>query len=169
MTRIVSAAALLVVLTTALAGCGDEDADPRASGSEGPPLTLTASGGCGDAYFWATTSDDEHAVVVSVDLGERSASEPTVRELELPDPDVEVELWQGSGLRSLMCNDLVAGEVTEETPVVEGRLTITLQPRPEKPGNLTDGKAELRGLVAEDGTTIADLDIKTTSIGFYAG
>lgn len=169
MTRIASAA-VLVVLMASLTGCG-EDGEPSSTTDPGGPgaLEFKHTGGCGDAYFWATTADDEHAVVVSVDLHDRSATEPTVLEVELPDPAVEVELWEGTGLRSLMCNDVIEGEVTDETPVAEGTLTVTVQPRPEEPGNLTDGKAELTGLVAEDGTELPDLEIKATTIGFYAG
>ena len=99
--------------------------------------------GCGDAYFWATTADDEHAIVVSVDLSDRSTSGPTVVDVSLPDPAVEVTLWEGTGLTSLMCNDVVEGEVTEESPVVEGSGTITVQPRPED--------HHLRSLVLGDG------------------
>ena len=61
------------------------------------------------------------------------------------------------------------GEVTETTPVVQGTVTITLQPRPGESYDLVDGKAVLTGLEAEDGTELPDLDLKTTSIGFYAG
>jgi hypothetical protein len=170
MNRIVSAAALVVLLGS-VAACQDDDDGPSTATdpSTTTQLEFTEQGGCGDAYFWATTADDEHAVVISAELRERSATEVTVFEVDLPDPAVEVFLWEGTGLQSLMCNDLVDGEVTEETPVVEGHLTITLQPRPQESMDLVDGKAVLTGLVAEDGTELPDLDLKTTSIGFYAG
>jgi hypothetical protein len=170
MTRIVVAAAI-VVLVGSLAACqDDEDRRSRATDPAGPAqLELTEQGGCGDAYFWATTADDEHAVVVSAELRDRSATEETVLEVDLPHEGVEVLLWEGVGLGSLMCNDVVAGKVSEETPVVEGSVTITLQPRPEGHTDLVVGKAVLTGLVAEDGTELPDLEIKTTSIGFYAG
>ena len=169
MTRIASAA-LLVVLVSSLAGCGEDDEPSGENDPDGPAaLEFTNSGGCADAFFWATTADDKHAVVVSVDLRDRSASEPTGLDVELPDPAAEVELWEGTGLASLMCNDVIEGEVTEETPVVEGTITVTVQPRPRDPGNLTDGKATLTGLVTEAGTELPDLEVKTTWIGFYAG
>ena len=118
-----SAAVLLGVLAISLAGCGEQDG-VRSGGTGGTgtesTLEFAQSGGCGDAYFWATTADDEHAVVVSVDLQDRSTSGPTVVDVSLPDPAVEIELWEGTGLGSLMCNDVIEGEVTEETPVVEG-------------------------------------------------
>ncbi|HWM75187.1 MAG TPA: hypothetical protein VNQ53_15675 [Nocardioides sp.] len=164
-------AVLFAVLALSLAGCGEQD-DVRSGGTGATgstDLEFTASGGCGDAYFWATTADDEHAIVVSVDLSDRSASGPTVVDVSLPDPAVEIELWEGTGLGSLMCNDVIEGEVTDETPVVEGAGTITVQPRPEGDVDFVDGKLELTGLVAEDGTDLPDLAIKTTSIGFYAG
>ena len=170
MIRIVSAA-VLVVLLGSVAACQDDDdgsstaTDPSAT----TQLEFTEQGGCGDAYFWTTTADAEHAVVISAELQDRSATEETVLEVDLPDPVVEVSLWEGTELTSRMCNDLIQGEVTEETPVVEGHLTITLQPRPDESGDLVDGKAVLSGLVAEDGTELPDLDLKTTSIGFYAG
>ena len=170
MTRILTAV-LFAVLALSLAGCGEQDG-VRSGGTgatEPTALEFATTGGCGDAYFWATTADDAHAVVVSVDLQERSSSDPTVVDVSLPDPAVDITLWEGAGLTSLMCNDVVEGEVTEESPVVEGSGTITVQPRPEENFDLVDGKLELTGLVAEDGTEIPDLAIKTTSIGFYAG
>jgi hypothetical protein len=166
------AAVLLGVLAISVAGCGGQDG-VRSGGTGGtgtePRLEFAQSGGCGDAYFWATTEDDEHAVVVSVDLRDRSTSGPTVVDVSLPDSAVDIELWEGTGLGSLMCNDVVEGEVTSETPVVEGAGTITVEPRAEDDVDYVDGKLELTGLVAEDGTELPDLAIKTTSIGFYAG
>lgn len=82
---------------------------------------------------------------------------------------MEIELWEGKGLTSLMCNDVLMGEVTEKTPVDQGSVTVTLQPRPRETGNLTDGRAELTGLVIEGGTELPDLEIESTTIGFYAG
>ena len=58
---------------------------------------------------------------------------------------------------------------SSETAVVEGAGTITVEPRAEDHVDFVDGKLELTGLVAEDGTEIPDLAIKTSSIGFYAG
>jgi len=169
MTRIASAA-LFVALASVLSGCGDDDEPSTATDPErSSELEFSQTGGCGDAYFWATTADDKHAVVVSVDLQERSATKPTVVDVSLPDPAMEITLWEGTGLTSLMCNDVVVGEVTDESPVVEGAGTITVQPRPEGHTDFVDGKLELTGLVAEDGTEVPDLVIKTTSIGFYAG
>jgi hypothetical protein len=163
------ATALLVVLAASLTACGDDEPSATPGPDGKSDLAFTKSGGCADAFFWATTSDDEHAIAVSVELSDRSASDPTVFKAELPDPDVEVELWEGTHLTSRMCNDVVQGDVTGQTPVVEGSVTITVQPRPREPGNLTDGKAEFTGLVAEDGTELPDVEIKTTYIGFYAG
>ncbi len=170
MTRIVSAAAVVVLLSS-MAACRDDDNESSTVTDPSPTtqLEFTEQGGCGDAYFWTTTADAAHAVVISAELRERSSTEETVFEVDLPDPAVDVFLWEGTGLTSLMCNDLIEGEVTEETRVVEGHLTITLQPRPGESGDLVDGKALLTGLVAEDGTELPDLDLKTTSIGFYAG
>ena len=169
MTRTVTAT-LLVALTAALTGCGGDDGPSTAADPAGSrPLEFTHTGGCGDAYFWATTADDEHAIVVSAELRDRSPSRPTTVEVSLPDPAVEVELWEGTGLTSLMCNDIVLGEVSEQTPVVEGEGRITVQPRAEGHTDLVDGRLELTGLVADDGTELPDLAIKTSSIGFYAG
>lgn len=169
MTRI-GAAALLGVLMLGAGGCGEDDEPATGTDTRGSTtLEFIESGGCGDAFFWTTTADDEYAVVASVDLRERSTTAPTVLEVELPDPQVEVELWKGEGLTSLMCNDVVQGEVTAEIAVVEGGGSITVQARPEGHTDFVDGKLELSGLVAENGTELPDLAIKTSSIGFYAG
>jgi len=171
MNPIVSAAALVVLLGSMAACEDDEDASSTATDPAGTTrLEFTEQGGCGDAYFWTTTADDEHAVVISAELRDRSATEETVLEVDLPDPAVDVTLWECTGLTSLMCNDVVMGEVTEETPVVEGHLTITLQPRPEDGDDLVDGKAVLTDPITEDGPDLPNhLDLKTRSIGFYAG
>ncbi len=169
MTRIASAAAF-VVLIGSLAACSDDDEPSQATDPEGTSeLEFTESGGCGDAFFWAATADDEHAVVISAELTDRSTTEETVLDVELPDPAVDVTLLEGTELSSRFCNDLIMGEVAETTPVVEGAVTITLQPRPGESYDLVDGKAVLSDLEAEDGTELPDLDLKTTSIGFYAG
>ncbi len=168
MTRTVPAAALVVLLAP-LAACSDDEPTRAVDPAKAPPLELTETGGCGDAFFWATTADGTRALVVTVELRDRSATGPTEHEVALPDPSAEVELWEGTELTSMMCNDVVLGEVTEEVPVTAGDVRITLQPRPEGSMDYVDGKAELTGLVADDGTVLPDLQIKTTSIGFYAG
>lgn len=167
--------ALAVPLALTVTGCDDEDGPSRAvdpSTSPSPSLELTETGGCGDAFFWATTADGTTAVVVTAELRDRSTTEPTELETSLPDPRVEVEVWQGAGLTSRMCNDVVTGRIDERTAVVEGEVRIALDPhRSEDRGfaRTVDGKAELTGLVTEDGTALPDLAIKTSSIGFYAG
>lgn len=94
MTRIPSAA-LLAVLTLAAAGCGDDGSTTGTDPAHSPELEFAKTGGCADAFFWATTEDDKHAVVVTVSMRERPASEPTVLEAGLPDPR-----WRSSSGRA---------------------------------------------------------------------
>jgi hypothetical protein len=164
------AAALLALAVTTLVACDDDEGPARAvDPATSSDLEFTQPGGCGDAFFWATTADDEHAVVVTADLRNRSDTEPTELDTDLPDQSLEVEVWDGTELTSRMCNDIVLGRVDEKTPVTRGHVHITLQPRPDDAMKLVDGKAELTGLVTDAGTALPDLAIKTTSIGFYAG
>ena len=72
-------------------------------------LEFTNTGGCGDAYFWATTADDEHAVVVWVELRERSATEPTVVDGRSPTGPSRCCSGRAPGCRRMMCNDVSDG------------------------------------------------------------
>jgi hypothetical protein len=170
MTLLLPALLAAVLAMTVCAGCDADGPTSAVDPSPTPSIELTHTGGCGDAFFWATSADDALAVVVTTDLRDRSATEPTELEVTLPDPRVEVELWAGAGLTSLMCNDVVAGTIDEKVPVVEGDVRIALDPRRDADfTSHVDGKAELSGLVTADGTPLPDLAIKTSSIGFSAG
>lgn len=157
----------VLALLLAVTACGEtsEVGGPQGSPSE---LRFVDSGACGDAFFWATTADDRHAIVVSTDQRERSTTRETVLEVDLSDPAFEATWLEGSRLSTQMCNDLPESEVTGRTPLVEGSGTMRLG-APSGEYDEVAGRLDLEGLVAEDGTELGDLSVVSTSIGFYAG
>jgi hypothetical protein len=159
----------LLVVTSACAG-----------GSSGPPdpargVRLTASGGCGDAFLWATTAEGDVAVTVSTEARDRSAAGPTTIDFDLPDPEVTVEVLRGEDLARNFCNDVIlpSSRPTDTRRATAGTGAMVLDP-PKDPGSYDNcgtasGRLRLRGLVAEDGTTFAPIDARTDQIGCYAG
>lgn len=169
-------AAFSLTLALSLAACSDDPEDTRAidpggtSTSSGPAFEVAESGGCGDAFFWAADADGSQVIQVYVEQRDRSAAQPTVLELTLPDPEVTATLQTGTNLVGDQCNDLLMGEVSDEQPIVEGSGTMTLAP-PSTDGfdGSVTGSLTMTGLVAEDGTVLPDLTLTTDMIGFYAG
>ncbi|MDP2773001.1 MAG: hypothetical protein Q8O61_05545 [Nocardioides sp.] len=165
-------AVLPLVLALSLAGCSDDESDPTSAvdpaPTAGPAFEIAASGGCGDAFFWAADADGSHVIQVYVEQRDRSAQKPTTLELTVPDPAVTATLQSGRDLTGDQCNDLLMGEVSDEQSIVEGSGTMTLDP-PTPGHTLVRGTLTMTGLVAEDGTVLPDLTIESDTIGFYAG
>lgn len=164
------------VLVLGLAGCGSDDGGGESAGQAS--TVLEQSGGCGDAYFWAATAEEDVAVTVQVEARSRSDVEPTVIDFKLPDPEVTVEVQRGRALTQPLCNDVVDGtvhRVESQQAGVAGSGRITLSPRVMDERALDElpcgvnGELRLEGLVAEDGTRFDDIDIQTEGIGCYAG
>ncbi len=136
-----------------------------------PEIVLTQGGGCGDAFFWAADDAGTVAVTVSIEARKRSATEPTVRDFDMPDPAVVVEVQRGVALTEGFCNDVLQNHRIDETvPVVSGAGSIFLAPA----GDGFDscglrGRLQLRDAVTEDGMVVAPIDVSTDQIGCYAG
>ena len=159
----------LLVLASACAGGSSSSSDPARG------VRLTASGGCGDAFIWATTAEGDLAVTVSTEARDRSAAGPTTIDLDLPDPAVTVEVLRGEDLARNFCNDVIlpSSRPADTQSVTAGTGEMVLDP-PKDAGSYancgtTSGRLRLRGLVAEDGTTFAPIDARTDQIGCYAG
>ncbi|GEP34661.1 hypothetical protein NSZ01_24290 [Nocardioides szechwanensis] len=172
-TPVIAASSLALALS--LAACSDEPDDTRAvdpggtSTSSGPAFEVAASGGCGEAFFWAADADGSQVIQVYVEQRDRSAAQPTALELTLPDPEVTATLQTGTDLIGDQCNDILNGRVSGEQAIVEGSGTMTLGPPSIDGFNGVTGTLTMTGLVAADGTLLPDLTVTTDMIGFYAG
>lgn len=138
------------------------------------PVVLTRSDGCGDAYLWAAADDGTTVVAFVVDGRERSVSEPTTFLVDLTEADAYGELRRGPrDMTPNLCNDQIDGsrEPAETLPLVAGRAEVVLDPlQPDDSGcGSTAGRAEVSGVVADDGTEVAPFTIATESIGCYQG
>ena len=143
--------------------------------SSGPAqVALTASGGCGDAYLWAETSEGDTAVTVEVNARKRSNDKKTTIVFSVPDPAVKVRVLRGTNLSRNFCTDLPSTESDPDTnqPAVSGSGKVVLDPAtPNLQGacGKTIGSAQIEGLVADDGTVFAPISIETNDIGCYSG
>jgi len=166
-------AALLVVLVT-LGACTDPMDGNEPIGEA--PISLTRSGGCGDAYLWAATDDGTWVVTLTVEARDRSTTEPTTIAVDLPDPDVEAVVLVGdTDLTRNLCTDLIDGDAEPDrtVPLVEGTGEIVLDPvAPEGTYDLcgdTSGRAELTGARSSEQTPFRPFTIETDGIGCYSG
>jgi hypothetical protein len=167
-------AVLALSVALSLAGCSDGEPDPTSAVDPTPPtgpaFEIADSGGCGDAFFWAADADGSQVIQVNVEQRDRPATQSTVLELTLPDPEVTATLQSGTNLIGDQCNDILDGRVSGEQPIVAGSGTMTLDP-PSIDGvnGGVTGTLTMTGLVAKDRTTLPDLTVTTDMIGFYAG
>jgi hypothetical protein len=162
--------ASLAALVWGASACGGDD---DAGAGRAQPVALARSGGCGDAFFWASSADETVAVTVTVEARERSAAAPTTVTFSVPDPEVTVEIQRGRGLTQPFCNDVIDGNVwrVDETAAAEaGTGEIVLDPLVTGPMSCGGhGTLHLEGLTASDGTRFGTLDVATDAIGCYAG
>jgi hypothetical protein len=141
------------------------------------PVALSWSTACSEAWFGAANDTRDVAVSVTLDARERSTQEPTVIEFTVPDARVRIEVRKGRDAATDLCNDAL--ETDYEPPsrqsAVAGRGRIVLDPLPAGSGPPPIGRCGVRGtlhltgLVAEDGTTFAPIDVTSSSIGCYPG
>lgn len=134
------------------------------------PAALTEEWGCGHGFF---ISDPDQTVTLRLSyLGE---GDPT-REVDLPDPDWEARLIEGTDLYANWCDDVI--EADEPTPVEHWSLELTgghlrvvgALPEPFSGGRLS---VEATDLVVElpDGTEArwGSIEITNPMWGFFAG
>ena len=166
----VAALAAVLALTPACSSSGSDAAPPPAE-----PVRLTESGGCGNAFLWATTPEGDVAVTVTVEARDRSATEPTTIAIDLPDPDVTVKVLRGTDLASNFCTDLprTGSHPTDTQDATAGTGSLVLDPTPDPGGSTSCGRASghvrLRGVVASEGTRFAPIDARSDQIGCYSG
>lgn len=135
----------------------------------GVEYTLAPAGGCGAIGFHAINSDQTVALMIYIDQGQFVAADLD-RTFAVGDPGVTVMLRRGVNLREMMCNDFISeSRVDGESPAIGGTIHVTTSGSGDTTCGSTSGQAEVRGLVFEDGTTVADLDISTTELNCFAG
>ncbi len=157
------------VLLLAVGGCTSAAAPPE-------DLSLPATGGCGDAYFWAATADGDVAVTVYAELRNRATAEPTTLEFTVPDGAIQIEVLRGENLPRNFCTDLadMRSEPASVGTAASGSGSIRLAPPAPCLSSGTDvvaaqGDLSLNDLIAEDGTTFAPVSVSTHYIGCYSG
>ncbi|MGY1744056.1 hypothetical protein [Blastococcus sp. SYSU D00695] len=157
-------AASLVACTTDVRGA----ASP--AGALAGTVELVRGDACRDVFFWAATASGELAVTVTVDVADRPADGPTEVSARLPDPGVTVEVLRGPGdLTVDLCTDALVGvEPTGRQSAVAGDLAMTVDPPGEDCGE-SDGRLRIEGLVAEDGTAFAPIDVVSVLVGCNVG
>ena len=165
----------MLVLVGGLAACGDDDTASTTAPStttepEEPTLVeLTQSGACGDAYFWAATETGNRAVTVTVEARDRSDTEPTTIPVDLDD----VQILSGDHLDRNFCTDVLftESEPQETLAATDGEGEIVLDPPLTAADNPcgANGTLTLDGLVAEDRTAFAPIEVSSDEIGCYAG
>lgn len=165
---------LLMVAMSVVACTGESSVTPPASPSPSttaPEATvvLTEGDACGDAFFWAASGEGDIAVTVAVEAWDRSRRATTTIDFTLPDPSVEVEILRGGRLQRNFCTDLPdpASDPRSRQPATAGDGTITLDPKIQTCG--VTGTLELDGLIGQDGTIFAPINVRSGSIGCYAG
>lgn len=179
--RVVATVAVLFVVgcsndgaTSSSATGGASSAPPTAeegSGGEGE-LTLTRGDACGEAYFWAATPGGDVAVTVVVDAQDRSTTEPTRLPIDIEDPEVIVRVLHGDDMTRNFCTDVIdpSAEPRSSRPATAGQGEVVLDPRsPALDCGSTSGRLRLDGVVADDGTKFAPIDVSSDGIGCYSG
>ncbi|WP_029431541.1 hypothetical protein [Blastococcus sp. URHD0036] len=144
-----------------------------ASGPGGPSgrdVELVRGDACAEVFFWAASDDGEVVVTVSADLADRPAAGPSESTYELPDPEVTVTVLTGPGdLTQDLCTDVLVGpEPTGRQEAVAGTVHLTVDPPGEACGS-SDGRLRIGGLVAEDGTAFAPVDVSSVLVGCNVG
>lgn len=181
MRRHLVALLVLGVFSTAALGCQSQSpSTPSAESTTTRPgpsqpvetrLVLSKSGACGDAFFWAANAGGTVAVTVTADVRTRSAAVPTSIVFTVPDPKVTIEIQRGRDLMQPFCNDVITQDwhVDSREVAVQGKGRITVD-APRAPGHCgSKGRLRLAGLVGRAGTRFAAIDVKTASVGCYAG
>lgn len=186
--------ALGLSLITALVACGDKDtgdtsdtsdtADTGDTGDTGSELvpapdltTLVNEGGCSDVAMTKMSADDTLALLVVSDteLAAQAYADggaPITVTYDLAAGQGRVELWQGVGMSSLMCNDVMEGhEVVNTTwTATSGTVELTITPT----GTASDwewpatGDVTLTGVVLE-AAGAETVTVPTTSWSAHVG
>jgi hypothetical protein len=165
----VPAAAVMVLLS----GCTSGDTSDGAAATTSPEPTgieLPRTGACGDAFFWAESTDGHVAVTVDAVYSKPPGSDPAMTiPFTVPGPVVDVRVLTGNDLSQNFCTDILLSESepTTRLQAVEGHGEITIDPPQgeEHASGHMFGTLELRDLVAEDGQTFSTINVSSNDLG----
>ncbi len=178
----------LGVLGIGLVGCGGAQlpstADPLGeavrivSGVQGSPEVI----GCGDVHIVVYGSADHHALIATIhgDLaaGATTAGQPVLRQLPLPDADVDLRVVWGDHVSEPECNDVPSGAtvIRGEALPISGNLELEVIPDGYGTVDFPTGHATLllEDVVFEDPITgvqrtLQQLEAADVSIGWLPG
>jgi hypothetical protein len=169
------------------AACGSPAPSPAPTGTPTAPpadfeieaAQFVTTGGCGDAFLWATNAAGTAAITIewSGAASEAWAEDEFTDTQELPNPEITVSVVEGSQLSSYYCNDIrMPGQgPTSTIEAVTGTVELTV--RPSREGFEPAGQADLRlsdvtfevGLGAGETWHLDELVIENVSVGWLAG
>ncbi|MEA2677856.1 MAG: hypothetical protein QOJ81_1997 [Chloroflexota bacterium] len=137
------------------------------------------TGGCGDAFIWATNAAGTAAITVEWGgaASEAWANGPFNDTQQLPNPEITVSVVEGNGLSTYYCNDVRGpGQgTTSEIEATSGAVEVAVRPDPE--GFQPAGHADLRlsdvtftiRLGSGETWRLDELVIENVSVGWLAG
>jgi hypothetical protein len=140
---------------------------------------FTDTGGCGDAFFWATNREGTAGITIEWRGAASQAwtNDGFTGSQQLPDPEITVAVVEGNGLSGYWCNDVrMPGQgVTSTIEASSGLVDITVRPTPG--GFQPAGQADVRlsdivfSVAPDDGETwhLDALVIENVSVGWMAG
>lgn len=138
------------------------------------------TGGCGDFFLFARTTDDKAMLIFKVDQRTlKLGAEPTIFDLSQKSKTIAAYLEyarpDAENVHFTTCQDLVFDDAAPLTKVAirSGKITLSVSPDPEPESQTYRVNAKARDLSFESpmGKTIeiSDLDFKDISVGWYAG
>jgi hypothetical protein len=178
-------AAYLLALGLLAAACGSPAPSTASTATASPALAdfeieaaqFTKTGGCGDAFIWATNAAGTAAITVEWGGAASAAwiAGGFSDTRQLPHPEITVSVVEGNQLSSYYCNDIrMPGQgVTSTIEAAAGTVELTV--RPSREGFEPAGQADLRlsDITFELGSGevwhLAELVIPRVSVGWFAG
>jgi hypothetical protein len=138
---------------------------------------FTNTGGCGDAFVWATNAAGTAAITVewSGAASEAWNNDGFNDTHQLPHPEITVSVVEGSQLTSYYCNDIRMPGQGETSTIAASSGTVDLAVTPTPQGFEPAGQADLRltDITFTLGETetwhLDELVIENVSVGWFAG
>ena len=180
----------LLVLGLLAVACGSPaptalPTDLPTTGPSAPPdfeietAQFVTTGGCGDAFFWATNAAGTAAITVEW-LGAASQAwmnDSFEASKQLPNSEITVSVVEGKQLSGYWCNDVRMPGQGPTSTIEASTGTVDLSVTPNRQGFEPAGQADLRlsnvtfNVTLGSGQTwhLDELVIEDVSVGWFAG